>query len=65
MCDYIKEKEIANGGIDLIIPMTHQLMPLDRKLAEMNMFPLIVGGHDHEPYYEEVNGCKIIKTGKK
>lgn len=60
----IQEAEKANGGVDIIIPLTHQVMPLDRKLAsEVGQFPLIIGGHDHEPYDEVVNGCRIIKTG--
>jgi len=44
--------------------MTHQLMCLDRKLAQEQIgFPLILGGHDHEPFLESINGCTIVKTG--
>ncbi len=54
----------TESGVDTIIPLTHQLMPLDRELAAMKVgFPLIVGGHDHEPYNEVIEGCQIIKTG--
>jgi len=55
--------------VDLIIPITHQYMPQDRKLAsdgictDSKKMPLIIGGHDHEPYMEDINGCKIVKTG--
>ena len=54
--------------VDLIIPMTHQLMPQDRTMAakmcgEGTKMPLIVGGHDHEPYLENINGCTVVKTG--
>ena len=31
--------------------MTHQLIALDRTLAAARIgFPLILGGHDHEPF---------------
>jgi 2',3'-cyclic-nucleotide 2'-phosphodiesterase (5'-nucleotidase family) len=54
-----KEKDI-----DAIIPLTHQLMPLDRILAEKRIgFPVIIGGHDHDVYMETVAGCQIVKTG--
>lgn len=38
--------------VDVIIPMTHQDMRLDRELAETTLFPLIIGGHDHDVYLE-------------
>lgn len=50
-------------SVDLVIPMTHQLMPLDRELAKCNLFPIILGGHEHVPFNEEVSGCTIVKTG--
>jgi 2',3'-cyclic-nucleotide 2'-phosphodiesterase (5'-nucleotidase family) len=50
--------------IDAIIPLTHQLMPLDRSLAEKRIgFPVIIGGHDHDVYIETIAGCQIVKTG--
>ncbi|KAJ3029973.1 UNVERIFIED_CONTAM: hypothetical protein HDU68_010550 [Siphonaria sp. JEL0065] len=49
--------------MDLIVPMTHQDMPLDRNLAASGIFPVIVGGHEHEPFLENINGSQIIKTG--
>jgi 2',3'-cyclic-nucleotide 2'-phosphodiesterase (5'-nucleotidase family) len=50
---------------DIIVPMTHQNMPFDRELAEMEVgFPVIIGGHDHELYSETVKGAKIIKVSK-
>lgn len=61
--DLITEREKRNGGIDAIIPMTHQLMEADRALTAVRDFRLIIGAHDHEVYNEEVNGCKIIKGG--
>jgi 2',3'-cyclic-nucleotide 2'-phosphodiesterase (5'-nucleotidase family) len=50
--------------VDTVIPLTHQYMPEDRRLAEMNVgFPVIIGGHDHSEFHEVVNGCHIIKVG--
>jgi len=51
--------------VDIIIPLTHQIMPFDRELAELMGadIPVILGGHDHEPYHETINGCTIVKTG--
>ena len=63
--------------VDLIIPLTHQVISADRSFAEYfdrkqfssklnpnsNAFPLIIGGHDHEVYMENIAGCQIIKTG--
>lgn len=45
--------------------MTHQVMPFDRDMANEcgADFPIIVGGHDHQPYLETVNGCVITKQG--
>lgn len=61
--DKIMEKE---PDVDAVIPMTHQLMPQDRDLAKSFddlKIPVIIGGHDHEPYLDVVNGCTIVKSG--
>lgn len=51
-------------SVDLIVPMTHQYMAADRELAKENIgCPFIVGGHDHSPFLEDINGVKIVKTG--
>lgn len=59
-----REKLIADGA-DLVLPMTHQVMPLDREMANEcgADFPIIIGGHDHQPYLETVNGSVITKQG--
>jgi len=51
--------------IDCVVALTHQIMPLDRELAEImgDSIPIVLGGHDHEPYLETINGCTIVKTG--
>lgn len=61
-------KELVNeleDKVDLVLPMTHQGIGSDRSMAQEmgNHFPLLMGGHDHEPYLETVNGCRIVKTG--
>ncbi|ORY31575.1 Metallo-dependent phosphatase [Rhizoclosmatium globosum] len=48
---------------DLIVPMTHQDIGLDRHLASTGLFPVVVGGHEHEPFLETWNGSQVIKTG--
>ena len=50
--------------IDLIIPMTHQDISFDRELLKTGLFPLILGGHDHESYLEtNSQGHILLKTG--
>lgn len=47
------EKLKTELNVDMVIPMTHQVMPRDRDLAKMGLgVPLILGGHDHEPFLE-------------
>lgn len=58
--------------VDLIIPLTHQLIGADRETAKLiaktkeavDLVPCLVAAHDHEPFLEEVNGVKIIKVGQ-
>eukprot|EP00928_Gymnodinium_smaydae_P061242 TRINITY_DN45372_c0_g1_i1.p1 TRINITY_DN45372_c0_g1~~TRINITY_DN45372_c0_g1_i1.p1 ORF type:complete len:728 (-),score=69.40 TRINITY_DN45372_c0_g1_i1:296-2479(-) len=54
----------TDKAYDVVVPLTHQVMPLDRSMAqEMSMLPVIIGGHDHDPYYEIVAGTHIVKMG--
>jgi len=58
--EMIKQK---HQDVSLILPMTHQFMAEDRKFARAGMgFPLVLGGHDHEPFHEVVEGCTILKV---
>ncbi len=67
------DKLTAEGKYDAIIPLTHESIDEDRKLAKVVPFPVIVGGHDHEPYHETIRTqtsktepakeTQIIKTG--
>lgn len=59
-------KEKVSDHIDLVVSMTHQSMPNDRKYSNHftgSSIPLVVGGHDHDIYDEKHSGCRIIKTG--
>ena len=52
--------------VDLVVPLTHQSMTDDRLFAHHfsgQVFPIVVGGHDHEPYDETHNESRILKTG--
>jgi 2',3'-cyclic-nucleotide 2'-phosphodiesterase (5'-nucleotidase family) len=49
-----------------VIPMTHQEMADDRLLAHSQrspLFPVIVGGHEHVVFIEEVEGTWVVKAG--
>lgn len=51
---------------DLVIPMTHQVMAKDRAFCKRftgDVFPLVLGGHDHDLYHEEICGSTILKMG--
>jgi 2',3'-cyclic-nucleotide 2'-phosphodiesterase (5'-nucleotidase family) len=54
-------------GCELVIAMTHQPMPLDRELARAQRsppFPVILGGHEHVVFMEQVEDTWIAKTGQ-
>ena len=65
--------ELESQGVDMVIPLTHQVIEVDREFANAfkrtdghpneNCFPLLLGGHDHDVFVENVEGCQIIKTG--
>jgi 2',3'-cyclic-nucleotide 2'-phosphodiesterase (5'-nucleotidase family) len=60
---------LKNGlhqDLDLIVPLTHQRIAEDWAFANKfggEIFPIIIGGHNHEVYDEVHNGSRIIKTG--
>ena len=52
--------------VDVMIAMTHQSITEDRAFCTHfggEIFPLVMGGHDHEPFDEVVRGARIIKAG--
>jgi len=53
-------------GVDCVIPITHQENTDDMNLAALKPWPLIIGGHDHDPFLEKCNetNCSVVKTGK-
>jgi len=54
----------SEKGCELVIALTHSRMPNDRRLAEQCPgLDLVLGGHDHDPFRERVNGVPIIKSG--
>lgn len=50
--------------LDALIPVTHQDMPEDVELAKTGMFPVVIGGHDHDQFHEVHHGCPVIKAGQ-
>eukprot|EP01125_Pyxidicula_operculata_P002039 TRINITY_DN12000_c0_g1_i1.p1 TRINITY_DN12000_c0_g1~~TRINITY_DN12000_c0_g1_i1.p1 ORF type:complete len:567 (+),score=99.36 TRINITY_DN12000_c0_g1_i1:213-1703(+) len=55
---------------DIIVPLTHQELAADRSLARSGEFPIILGGHEHDTFYEWHNyhlkdkRSLIIKAGQ-
>lgn len=47
------------------IAMTHQSLDRDRALALQRSvsFSAIIGGHEHEPHLELLDGCWVVKSG--
>ncbi|MFT3698689.1 MAG: 5'-nucleotidase C-terminal domain-containing protein [Kofleriaceae bacterium] len=54
----------AELACDTVIAITHQSIDADRRLAQTRKFPLIVGGHEHVPFVEQVAGTWIVKAGQ-
>ncbi len=48
-----------------VIPLTHQPIAADRELAHARnpAFPVILGGHEHEVFLEEIEGTWLVKAG--
>ena len=60
-----KIMETHRHDIDCIIPLTHQDVAEDIKLAEGRFgYPVILGGHDHSVFMEKHNNCHICKAGE-
>lgn len=63
--------KLKEEAVDLVLPLTHQSVADDRKLAEMTqednktpLFPVVLGGHDHEVFIEQSsNGAWVVKAG--
>ena len=60
------EHLVAEEGCAVVIPMTHQAIDDDRALAKApfaRRFPVIVGGHEHVPFLENIEGTWLLKAG--
>jgi 2',3'-cyclic-nucleotide 2'-phosphodiesterase (5'-nucleotidase family) len=55
--------DLRARGCSTVIAITHQDMATDRVLARTHAFPLIVGGHEHVPFTENVEGTWVVKAG--
>ena len=57
---------VAGSGCACVLALTHQALARDRALAMAQgdpPVPLIIGGHEHEPYIEQVGGAWVVKAG--
>jgi 2',3'-cyclic-nucleotide 2'-phosphodiesterase (5'-nucleotidase family) len=57
---------VDSAGCACVLALTHQSLARDRALALAQgdpPIPLIIGGHEHEPYLEQVGGAWVIKAG--
>lgn len=58
-----KELKKLEGQIDFAIPMTHLLIADDKQFAkDVPVFPLIMGGHDHNNMKHQVGNTVITKA---
>lgn len=60
------ERLVRDEGCAFVVPLTHQFVAEDRALARAQpapWFPVICGGHEHEPILEQVAGTWIVKAG--
>ncbi len=58
--------DLLARGCACVIPLTHQSVADDRRLAEQQRnppFALIVGGHEHSVFLEEIGTTHLIKAG--
>ena len=64
--------EKLSSEVDVVVPLTHQLIGADRETAKLvaktsgvaDKVPILVAAHDHEPFLLEVDGVKVIKVGQ-
>ncbi len=58
-----KEVAVLEGKTDFIIAITHESIEEDRALAKaIPQLRLIMGGHEHESYFEKVGNAQIAKA---
>lgn len=59
---------LESEGCALVVPLTHQFVHDDRALARAQRdagapFPVILGGHEHQPVRVDEGGTWIVKAG--
>lgn len=65
IADYL----LSHHACSVVIPLTHQDIELDRELLQAlpshlaAALPLLIGGHEHRVYLEQVAGIHLIKAG--
>jgi 2',3'-cyclic-nucleotide 2'-phosphodiesterase (5'-nucleotidase family) len=65
-CVLREAKKLVADGCACVVPITHQSIEDDRLLARERgtlPMPVIVGGHEHTQFLEEVNATWIVKAG--
>jgi 2',3'-cyclic-nucleotide 2'-phosphodiesterase (5'-nucleotidase family) len=56
--------DLRARGCTTVVAITHQSMDADRELARTGAFPLVVGGHEHVPFLEQVGATWVVKAGE-
>lgn len=60
-------RRLRASGCDTVVALTHQPVADDRALASAALgdlaFPVLLGGHDHQPYLETVADTTLVKAG--
>jgi 2',3'-cyclic-nucleotide 2'-phosphodiesterase (5'-nucleotidase family) len=57
---------VDDQGCACVLALTHQSLARDRALAMAQgdpPVPVVVGGHEHEPYIEQVGSARVVKAG--
>jgi 2',3'-cyclic-nucleotide 2'-phosphodiesterase (5'-nucleotidase family) len=55
--------DLRARGCATVVAITHQDIARDRELARTHAFPLVVGGHEHVAFLEQVEGTWVVKAG--
>ena len=58
-------KELVEEGADVVIPLTHQAVKLDKELTAKHLprVPVVLGAHDHDVVEHDSGGCFLCKGG--
>ena len=65
-CVLREATKMIDAGCTFVVPITHQPIEDDRALARDKAtlrMPVIIGGHEHTEFLEQVNGTWIVKAG--